>query len=101
MGTVPIREQFARQWAATLPIERVNISTIVWSKTTVASNNDTIRCAVLEPLKGRHASAVTRDELRNYLRPRRSMGEAVSLLEQRRAFLQRLATLQRVIQAAS
>ena len=41
------------------------------------------------------------DELRNYLRPRRAMGEVVSLLEQRQAFLQRLAALQRVIQAAS
>ncbi|BCL84656.1 hypothetical protein ccbrp13_71210 [Ktedonobacteria bacterium brp13] len=34
------------------------------------------------------------DELRNYLRPRRTMGEVVSLLEQRRAFLQRLVALQ-------
>jgi putative transposase len=41
------------------------------------------------------------DELRNYLRPRRTMGEAVSLLEQRRAFSQRLAALQTLIQAAS
>jgi putative transposase len=41
------------------------------------------------------------DELRNYLRPRRTMGEAVSLLEQRQAFLQRLAALQTLIQAAS
>jgi putative transposase len=41
------------------------------------------------------------DELRNYLRPRRTMGEVVSLLEQRQAFLQCLAALQRVIQAAS
>ena len=40
------------------------------------------------------------DELRNYLRPRRTMGEAVSLLEQRRFFLQRLAALHTVIQAA-
>ena len=41
------------------------------------------------------------DELRNYLRPRRTMGEVVSLLEQRQAFLQRLAALQALIQAAS
>jgi putative transposase len=41
------------------------------------------------------------DELRNDLRPRRTMGEAVSLLEQRRAFSQRLAALQTLIQAAS
>ena len=41
------------------------------------------------------------DELRNYLRPRRTMGEVVSLLEQRQAFLQRLAALQTLIQAAS
>jgi transposase-like protein len=41
------------------------------------------------------------DELRNYLRPRRTMGEAVSLLEQRQAFLQCLAALQTLIQAAS
>jgi putative transposase len=40
------------------------------------------------------------DELRNYLRPRYTMGKVVSLLEQRQAFLQRLAALQRVIQAA-
>jgi len=41
------------------------------------------------------------DELRNYLRPRRTMGELVSLPEQRRAFLQRLAALQTLMQAAS
>ena len=41
------------------------------------------------------------DELRNDLRPRRIMGEAVSLLEQRQVFLQRLAALQTMIQAAS
>jgi transposase-like protein len=41
------------------------------------------------------------DELRNYLRPRRTMGEVVSLREQRRAFLQRLAALQTAIQTAS
>jgi transposase-like protein len=37
------------------------------------------------------------DELRNYLRPRRTMGEVVSLLEQRWAFLQRITALQIVI----
>lgn len=41
------------------------------------------------------------DELRNYLRPRHTMGEAVSLLEQRQAFLQCLAGLQTLVQAAS
>ncbi|GHO82638.1 hypothetical protein KSZ_06440 [Dictyobacter formicarum] len=41
------------------------------------------------------------DELHNYLRPRRTMGEVVSLREQRQAFLQRLAALQIAIQAAS
>jgi putative transposase len=41
------------------------------------------------------------DELRNYLRPRRTIGEVVSLLEQRQAFLQRIAALQTLIQAAS
>ena len=41
------------------------------------------------------------DELRNYLRPRRTMGEVVSLLKQRQAFLQRIAALQILIQAAS
>jgi transposase-like protein len=41
------------------------------------------------------------DELRNYLRPRRAMGEPVSPLEQRQAFLERLAALQAFIQAAS
>jgi putative transposase len=41
------------------------------------------------------------DELRNYLRPRRTMGEVVSLLEQRQVFLQCLASLQTAIQAAS
>ena len=41
------------------------------------------------------------DALRTYLRPRRTMSEVVSLLEQRQAFLQRLAALQTVIQAAS
>jgi hypothetical protein len=54
-----------------------------------------------EPLKRQRASVVTRDELRNYLRPRHTMGEAVSLLEQRRIFLQRLAALLKGFQAAS
>jgi putative transposase len=41
------------------------------------------------------------DELRNYFRSRRTMGELISLPEQRRAFLQRLAALKALIQAAS
>jgi transposase-like protein len=41
------------------------------------------------------------DELRNYLRPRRTGGEVVSLLEQQQSFIQHLATLQTMIQAAS
>ncbi|GHO63954.1 IS6 family transposase [Ktedonobacter sp. SOSP1-52] len=41
------------------------------------------------------------EELRQYLRPRRTMGEVVSLREQRQTFLQRLAALQTMIQAAS
>jgi putative transposase len=41
------------------------------------------------------------DEWRTDLRPRRTLGEVVSLLEQRQAFLQRLAALQTLIQAAS
>jgi len=41
------------------------------------------------------------DELRNFFRPRRTMGERVSLAEQRRAFLQRLFTLKALLQAAS
>ncbi len=41
------------------------------------------------------------DELRNYFRFRRTIGETVSLLEQRQVFLQRLAALQTMIQAAS
>ena len=41
------------------------------------------------------------DELRNYLCPRRAMGEPISLSEQRRAFLQRLVALKALIQAAS
>ncbi|EFH84621.1 IS6 family transposase [Ktedonobacter racemifer] len=40
------------------------------------------------------------DEVRNYFRLRRTMGEVISLLEQRQAFLQRLAALQTVVQAA-
>jgi hypothetical protein len=41
------------------------------------------------------------DELRNYFRSRRTMGEPISLSEQRRAFFQRLASLKALIQAAS
>jgi transposase-like protein len=41
------------------------------------------------------------DELRTYLRPRSTMGEVVSLLEQRQAFFQRIAALQTLIQATS
>jgi len=41
------------------------------------------------------------DELRNYLRPRRTTGETASLLEQRQAFLQRLTDLRTWILAAS
>jgi hypothetical protein len=39
--------------------------------------------------------------LRNYLRPRRTMGEVISLREQRQAFLQRIVALQTLIQTAS
>jgi len=41
------------------------------------------------------------DELRNYLRPRRTMGESISFPEQRQAFLERLAGLQVLMQAIS
>ena len=41
------------------------------------------------------------DELRNYLRPRRTLGEVISLWEQRQAFRKPLAVLQTLIQAAS
>jgi transposase-like protein len=41
------------------------------------------------------------DELRNYLRPRRLMGESISLSERRRTFLDRLVTLQALLQVAS
>jgi putative transposase len=41
------------------------------------------------------------DELRNYFRPRRTMGKVVSLLHQRQAFLSRFTALQTSIQAAS
>ena len=41
------------------------------------------------------------DERRNYFRPRRTMGEPISLSEQRRVFLQRLIALKALIQAAS
>jgi hypothetical protein len=41
------------------------------------------------------------DELRNSLRPRRTMGEVISLQEQRQAFRKPLAALQTLIQAAS
>ena len=40
------------------------------------------------------------DELRHYLRPRRTMGETVSLLEQRQAFRKPLTALQTAIQTA-
>jgi putative transposase len=41
------------------------------------------------------------DELRNYLRSRRTMGETISLIKQRQTFLQRLTALQTAIQVAS
>jgi len=41
------------------------------------------------------------DELRTSLRPRRTMGEVVSLLKHQQAFLPRIAALQTLIQAAS
>ncbi|GLV53206.1 hypothetical protein KDH_00610 [Dictyobacter sp. S3.2.2.5] len=41
------------------------------------------------------------DELRNYLRPRRTTGEVVSLLKQRQVFRQRLGALQTLLQAVS
>jgi putative transposase len=52
-------------------------------------------------VEGQHVSVGTRDELRNDLRPRHTMGKVVSLLEQRQAFLPRLASLRTAIQAAS
>jgi putative transposase len=41
------------------------------------------------------------DELRNYFRPRHTVGESVSLPDQRQAFRQRLAALRAFLQAAS
>jgi transposase-like protein len=41
------------------------------------------------------------DEVRNYFRPRRILGESISLSERRRAFLDRLVALQALLQAAS
>jgi putative transposase len=41
------------------------------------------------------------DELRNYFRPRRIMGESISLAERRRVFLDRLVALQALPQTAS
>lgn len=41
------------------------------------------------------------DERRNYLRPRRMMGESLSHPEQQQAFLERLAALQVLMQAIS
>ena len=41
------------------------------------------------------------DELRNYFRPRHTMGETLSLLEQRRLFCEKLAALQLLMRMAS
>jgi len=41
------------------------------------------------------------DEVRNYFRLRRTMREPLSLAEQRRVFLQRLAALKALVQAAA
>ena len=41
------------------------------------------------------------DELRNYLRPRFTLGKSATLSEQRRAFLDRLKALKEAIRAAS
>src|SRR5512135_2878438 len=54
MGILPIRERYARQWAAMSFIERINISIMGWNKTIVGSNNGTIPCAALERSKQQH-----------------------------------------------
>lgn len=41
------------------------------------------------------------DELRNYFRPHPTVGETLSLLEQRQLFCEKLAALQRLVQVAS
>ncbi|GHO63056.1 hypothetical protein KSC_019480 [Ktedonobacter sp. SOSP1-52] len=41
------------------------------------------------------------DELRNYLRPRYTIGKAMSLIEQRQVFCERLAVLQQRMRTAS
>jgi putative transposase len=41
------------------------------------------------------------DELRNYFRSRSTMGESLSLMEQRRLFCERLAALQLLMRMAS
>src|SRR5437764_14419340 len=101
MAILPIHGLYAKRWAVMYCIGRASISIIAWNRIIVASNSGTIPCVALELLKRRHASVVARDELRNYFRPRRTMGERVSLPEQRRAFLQRLVTLKALLQAAS
>jgi len=80
---------------------RENLSSYGWSKIIEGLSNAPIRCVALGHLKQQHVSVVMRDELRNYPCPRRTMGEPISLSEQRRAFLQRLVALKALIQAAS
>src|ERR1044071_3769047 len=96
-----LRVPSVRQWGAPSNLEQGSISILGWNKIIVASNNGSIPCVVLDRLKRQHASVVTRDKLRHSLRPRRSRGEVVSLLEQRPAFLQRLTVLLAEIPAVS
>jgi hypothetical protein len=82
-------------------IGQIDISIIGWSKITVASNNDTIRCMALEPLYQRLVSVVQQDELRQYFRSRHTAKETVQLAQQRQFFRERLATLQELMVAVS
>src|SRR5258708_39365402 len=101
MGIVPIHGPDARSWVTMYSIGRTSTSIIVWSKITEGSSSAPIPCVASEARESAARFCCAFDELRNSLRPRRTMGEVVSLLEQRRVFLQRLTALQTLIQVAS
>src|SRR6266581_6550571 len=99
MGTVPLHELSARQWAMMSSIGPTRISTIGWSRDHRGIRTTIVSDALLwKRAKLQLAFVVTRDELQKYFRPRSLVGEAISLSQQRRAFLDRLVALQALLQ---
>ena len=101
MGMLPILVPSAKRSEVTFFTNAARISTIDWSRITVASAQRYYPMCGFGSFSSAAPFCCAFDELRNYLRPRQRMGERVPLEQQRRLFHKRLATVHALMMAAS